>query len=412
MINVSFYLLNPSSTDTTPIYASISTKGDKNSRRQFATGEHFLVKYCNIGRGKGKELLIKNTKYYWRYKRILNSIEEELYEIESVLKFTNGVAPTPEEIQKKYWMHIGRLKDPSKRSFAEVFRLWQDAHPKWTDGYRKTPQGLINHLSNYMEKCGDISLRDFNAQTWEDITQYFVSIDMANSTTNKNLKTLRRFLAWAGHKSRGYFSDMDELANYGKLKEVEPFKIALKDHELEKWITVDLPDTLDRARDLFFLEFLTGQRYSDIDKVLDRNNYDGNFITIVQQKTGETVRIPRHSELERHLMRLLDKYPEGLPVLENQPFNKYLKEIGKICGFTQKHTYTRQVGNKKEQVTDYRYNFISSHTGRRTFCTVAIKSGIPHPLIMKVTGHQKYDHFKSYVTVDDDDVLAAFIEKF
>lgn len=70
------------------------------------------------------------------------------------------------------------------------------------------------------------------------------------------------------------------------------------------------------------------------------------------------------------------------------------------------------VGKKKVVENGIRYNLITSHTGRRTFCTLALKSGIAPELIMKVTRHRKYDQFREYVKVDDEDLEIVFAERF
>ncbi|WP_394342325.1 tyrosine-type recombinase/integrase [Taibaiella soli] len=133
---------------------------------------------------------------------------------------------------------------------------------------------------------------------------------------------------------------------------------------------------------------------------------------IFQEKTNALVAIPKHSKLENHLDVLFEKYPQGFPVISNQKFNDYLKEICELAKFNQKHQWVKLVGKQKVTESDFRYNLITSHTGRRTFCTIALKKGIDSELIMKVTGHKNYEQFRAYVKVDDEDLETAFSEKF
>ena len=109
---------------------------------------------------------------------------------------------------------------------------------------------------------------------------------------------------------------------------------------------------------------------------------------------------------------ILAKYPDGLPQLSNQKFNSYLKEVCQRAKFEQIHQWVTLVGNKKIKQHNFRYNLITSHTGRRTFCTLAIKRGMQAELIMKVSGHKKYDQFQEYIHVDDEDVIQEFADKF
>jgi integrase len=51
---------------------------------------------------------------------------------------------------------------------------------------------------------------------------------------------------------------------------------------------------------------------------------------------------------------------------------------------------------------------VSSHSGRRTFCTLALKKGVSSDKIMKVTGHKSYEDFKKYIKIDEEDLNEAF----
>ena len=194
------------------------------------------------------------------------------------------------------------------------------------------------------------------------------------------------------------------------LEEIEPFKIALKEAEVETLLNLDLSGVprLDKVRDLFALEILTGQRFSDLEKVLDTKHISETNIRIYQQKTGEKVTIPLHPKLKKHLAYIFNKYPDGLPAISNQKFNEYLKEVCIEAKFFKEHSWVTQSGKKKIPQSDFRHNLITSHTGRRTFCTLALNSGINSEMIMKVTGHRTYDQFREYVKVDDSDLEIAF----
>ena len=49
---------------------------------------------------------------------------------------------------------------------------------------------------------------------------------------------------------------------------------------------------------------------------------------------------------------------------------------------------------------DYKkYELVSSHTGRRTFCTLKMKENVPIGLIMSVSGHKSYKSFFKYLKI-------------
>ncbi len=411
MINVSFYLLTPDALSQSQVYVSISKKRE---RVRFATGETFITNYCNVRKKKGtKDLVKKNTPFYFEYSSKLNQIRDSLIHIEIDLSKKGNY--TLEEIRDSYDLKVGKIKDETDISYIEAFNKFVAANQnQWSDGTRRHFISVKNHLIEYEKLTGKIILNDFNEELWNKLRDdYFVkNKTFSNSSTNKNLTRLKQFLKFASKKHFiKHKIDWEELKF---LEEIEAFKIALKEYEVELLMRLDLSDfpRLDKVRDLFALEILTGQRFSDIPKLLDSKHISDTNIQIYQQKTGEKVTIPLHPKLKDHLANIANKYPEKLPTISNQKFNVYLKEICKIAGFDREHSWTVLSGKRKITKIDFRYNLITSHTGRRTFCTLALNRGINSELIMKVTGHRKYDQFREYVKVDDADLDKAFDSMF
>jgi integrase len=165
---------------------------------------------------------------------------------------------------------------------------------------------------------------------------------------------------------------------------------------------------LDRVRDLFLLEIYTGQRFSDIPQVLDLSDDVEESINIYQKKTFGKAFIPIHSTLKNHLKNIKDKNYTEITSITLQKFNDYLKEIAQLAEMNRKHKWKILVGKEQISKEEFRYNLITSHTGRRTFCTLALKNGIDRETIMKVTGHKTYEQFRKYVKVDEEDMDDAF----
>jgi integrase len=68
-----------------------------------------------------------------------------------------------------------------------------------------------------------------------------------------------------------------------------------------------------------------------------------------------------------------------LPVLSNQKYNSYLKEIADICGITKK---------------------LTTHTARHTFgTTVTLTNGVPLESVKKMMGHKKLSTAQKYARV-------------
>lgn len=412
MISVSFYLLTPDAISQSQVYVSIS---NKEKRLRFAAGESFLTDYCNVRKKKGtKELVKKNTAFYFGYVQKLRQVRDSLILAEMELTKT-GIKPNLEQIRDTYYLQIGKGKGQDVLTFDVVFKKFlNDLDSTWSEGTKKKFTATKNHLSEYQDAFGEVLLCNMNEDFWNSYRdKYFVEkMKFSNPSINKYLKGLKQFLRYA--KRKGFIKQDIDFDGLKFLTEIEPFKIALKEQEVETLINLDLTkdERLVKVRDLFALEILTGQRWSDLSKVLDVKHISDSSIQIYQQKTGERVFIPLHPKLKKHLAYIFNKYPEGFPAISNQKFNEYLKDVCIAAKFERQHSWITMTGKQKITHSDFRYNLITSHTGRRTFCTLALKNGINPEVIMKVTGHKSYDQFREYVKVDDEDVNIAFEDMF
>ena len=163
----------------------------------------------------------------------------------------------------------------------------------------------------------------------------------------------------------------------------------LKDEDFSKILR------LDRVRDWFLLLAWTGSRFSDLEKTGKTDIKDG-YITFRQQKTNNKVVIPLHPVV----LEILEKYDFNLPApISNQDFNRYIKEVAEMAKIKSIETTTRTVGGKRITETFEKWQGITSHTGRRSFCTNMYKRGLSTYMIMSVSGHKTEKAFLRYIKV-------------
>lgn len=399
MVSISFYLLTPEAKSQSQVYVSIS---DKKSRLRFSTGESFLTDYCNVRKVKGKkELAKKSNPFYIEYKSKLEEIRDTLHRIEIDLKKKGK--DSLENIREAYYVKIGKREGVSFTSIVDGFMAANES--TWTHNRGRQIDIVVNHLKDFEADHGKINLETFSEETWRKLRdEHFAK--RSNSSTNQYMSIFKQILKFA--RKKGHLNPSLDLDDLTYLDEVEPFKIALKEHEVETLSEMSLSERHGKVRDLFILEILTGQRFSDLPKILDTRHLSANSITIYQQKTNERVSIPLHPRLKKHLEYIKETYPEGLPVMTGENFNLNIKEICKEAGFTKEHSWVVLIGKKQVKKSDQRYNLVTSHTGRRTFCTLSLKRKISPEEIMRVTGHKNYDQFKAYIKVDDEDLETAY----
>ena len=202
---------------------------------------------------------------------------------------------------------------------------------------------------------------------------------------------------------------MDGIHENDKYRDLESFSepvdnIYLTKAELRKIFKLDLTQRpeLDVYRDLLLLGCLLAQRISDwsitVDNIVTLENK--KFVQVIQKKTGKKVKIPITPELEK----LLVKYDFNPPNKPDQKINEYIKVIGKMAGITDTIQIKETQGGITRTVLYKKYEKITSHTARRTGCTLMFLSGIPQMEIMAVSGHTSEKTFRDYIKADEDEM--------
>lgn len=183
--------------------------------------------------------------------------------------------------------------------------------------------------------------------------------------------------------------------------------VYLDETELQKLKDLNLKDTphLDRVRDNFLLLAWTCSRISDLPKIVNIKN---GFIEYRQTKTNNEVIIPIHPVVKS----ILNKYDGKLPVTSDKNLNTYIKECCRLAGIDQLETISRTVGGVSTQKTVPKYELISSHTGRRSFCTNMYKQGLDTLMIMSISGHKTETAFLTYIKVSKKEHAERMAQKW
>lgn len=129
---------------------------------------------------------------------------------------------------------------------------------------------------------------------------------------------------------------------------------------------------LEQVRDMFIFCCYTGLAYNEMAKLESKHieiGFDGmKWIKMIRDKTNKTISVP----LLPKAISILEKYQESqniLPVISNQKFNSYLKEIAEITGIEKKLTH---------------------HIARKTFATtVLLYNDVPMEVVSELLGHSK-----------------------
>lgn len=269
---------------------------------------------------------------------------------------------------------------------------------------------IIDHLDDYISNIvAKNKSRSFihNMRlmkiVFETLKSQGVQVDF-NSIDNRFETAFREYLKekkYAINTIRGYINRLKIFMNWGfrnnlhrnlifkqfEMKEEKIDVISLTELEVEKIANLKLPTHkhikhggLKVIRDWIIIATQSALRYSDWKKLNAESIIplaDGfNFnISIKTTKTKAATIIP----VNRLLKKILDEYnfnPPPPPSL--QKCNKGLGKIAQLAGI-----------NKT----------ITTHTGRKTFCTIQYRKGVPVPFIMKISTHKTEKEFYKYIGV-------------
>jgi integrase len=197
-----------------------------------------------------------------------------------------------------------------------------------------------------------------------------------------------------------------KASQYG-LKDYPSDAIYLKYEHLAKLENIDLRQhpLLDIIRDLFMFAVYTGMRYSDLNNPkkwkFNKTNAGINYLIYTSQKTTTITKVP----LNPKALDLLTKYSYEMPTIDDQLFNRKIKEIARLAGLTDKVTKTNKRYKNETTVTMFMYERISLHTARRTFCSLLSGDGMQDRTIMAFSGHKSINAFNRYILQSKDDYI-------
>lgn len=296
--------------------------------------------------------------------------------------------------------------DPERRiDFFQKYDLFLSEGIKlknWTEGTIKKLRTVKAHLHEFDE---NISLNDFTHDKIQDYLDFLLRVrSFKNTTLQKHFKYLKWFLKWG--VSKKFISNDDYISFTPKIKNVTKKVIFLTKDEIELIKYFPLPkekEYLDRVRDVLLFSCFSSLRYSDIYN-LRKEDLGENSLEFITQKTDDSIIV----EFNKYTKEILKKYEKvnlpfnkALPVISNQKYNDYLKELGEIVGLNQPIKTSYYKGNKRFDEIVPKYQKLTSHIGRRSFICNGLYLGIPVHIIMKWTGHSDYDSMKPYIDLVD-----------
>jgi len=407
---VNFYLKDGKATKETWIYCLIRYQ---NKRVKHYTNIKILPKYWNpieqvVRKGhpnspdlnhwlKGVETRVGKLELEWSRKHSLEGnvpIIPPTYLKENLDKyFTKTTKDEREEDnQKSFWGFYNQILTRMKNGTRVHFTKGTPMAPKTISQF----DNLKRHLEDYqLAKKTKLDFEKIDLTFYNDFVEHLTTkLKLAPNTIGKLITNLKVFLREA-FEERVTTNNIFTHRKFRSISSVSDTKY-LTPIEIKEIAGLDLKTNLklDRVRDMFIIMCNTALRFSDIVKIKPEDIVDG-MIDITQFKTKDKVAIP----IMKEVGRLLSKYNYSLPKISNQKFNEYLYEVVKKCkGLEIEITKNAIQGGKQIIIKKPKYEFIASHTARRSFATNEyMLRELSIQQIMSITGHKTERSFYKYI---------------
>ena len=277
--------------------------------------------------------------------------------------------------------------------------------PQMVNVYRNM-RDTLKVFQSYRKK--PITFESFDFNFYEDFVDYMMFEHIQRrrkvvikgfkvSTVGKIIKQLRIFLR---NRMRRKIIPVINLDDF-KILDEETDAVYLSKDEISRICQADLSHLpyLCKYRDIFVFGCLTGMRFSDFSSI-KQEDVHGRMLYKKQEKSDTWVVIPLRDEAHNILV---NNFKGNIPLISNSGFNYYIKEVGKVAGIQQNIKFSHKKGNQNIVITKPKYNWITSHTCRRSFCTNEFLDGTPVELIMKISGHKSLRDFYKYIRITPEE---------
>jgi hypothetical protein len=197
---------------------------------------------------------------------------------------------------------------------------------------------------------------------------------------------------------------IESLPRLGRIiKEIE--------HPSRKTTVVQID--LDYCRDYISFASRTGPRISDV-KRFEPHQIKGDEWAFTQRKGNRTkvntVQIPL-TGFSSPAKLILEKYNYQLPRISETNLNIGIKEVCKRAGLTDQMFIERWAGSKKVRIYGEKWEFISSHTCKKSCITIMAGEGIPVPIISQITGTSERTIYSHYLGDIDIHKVRDYLNK-
>jgi integrase len=311
--------------------------------------------------------------------------DEEQYFVNFAIKFM-GESDRKRETKKSYQTTINKLLEYEKKYKIKLRFVDIDI-----DFYNKFKKWLLT--STYKKNGSEFHY-----------TKNYIGTIFKNISTFMNKSSKKKIHDFLGHKDEDFkvekeevdaiYLNLDEIEKIHNLKFTEELLLkngfAKKKNNLSRAVVA-----LNEERDRFLIGCYTALRHSDYSRI-DVLHFNEDLVSIWTVKKDKKVYIPLHYRLRE----IMQRRNNILPVkISEQKHNDHIKVIGRLAGITDEVLLTKTRGGIRENIIGKKYEFITSHTCRRSGASNMYLAGIDVKFIQDILGHSKLEQTLKYIKV-------------
>ena len=265
-------------------------------------------------------------------------------------------------------------------------------------------------MQRMQKKLGEtILIKDINEHFKKEFRAFSNLEQYSQNTQQRELVLIKTICYHAKHLGLETHYQLDGL----KLKRQAVNHIYLNFDELEIIKHLELPfEHLENARDWLLISCHIGQRVSDFmrfNKSMIRNKEGKFLLEFRQKKTGKLMTIPLPKDAREVLNKRNGDFPRAI---SDQKYNDYIKDVCEIAEFNELSEGKRRINIEEDEtkkaiyrdvVGNYpKWQLVSSHIGRRSFCT-NYYGKVPTSYLIGISGHSSEKMFLNYIKKSEED---------
>lgn len=383
---------------------------NRNERFPLSTKEKIQPKYWDFKEKRAKKSYTGHIELNLSLDKIKTDVTElwrnnkdkSLVELKELI--TQAIRGTSTSIQKKtlieaVQLFIAQYEKEKDQGTVKRYRALLKKLVKFSEIYdlsfEKLDFNFYDAFKNHLYGTVNPLYSDYHLEYDQSIGAYNVlpgrvdnaRIGLFDEVVFKYFVNLKTVCAWA--EKRGYPVHPAYKSWEIIKRDYAPITLTKEELEALENYQFDQKDKhLDIARDYLSLECRTGQRISDLRRFKREDLLDGVW-TFFQKKgnriKAKLIELPLDGFAAPALV-ILQKYRYELPKISEQKLNENIKKACKLAGIDQSMYIERWAGNRKIRIQGPKYEFISTHTGKKSFITILASEGLPVSVLSILTG--------------------------